>query len=127
MVTVTKDQYLAYTNKTEDNLPQDFTKLLNDANLIIWNAVRYAYERASFSHHEEYVQIIVMAVSHQVDYWDANGETADTPSIQSFTAGNLSVTNVSSGNDDRTKLKLCSMAYNILKSAGLLYKGVITL
>ena len=115
----TKEDYANFTMQDIGDAPENIDVLLKRASEKV-TALSY---RGYSSNNQYHVQAAMMAVCAQVQYWVENndGNYIEDSDVQSFSFGNISVTNNS---NVKSKSQLCSMSMLYLRRAGLLYKGV---
>ena len=111
----TKEDYLIYSHKKEEELPENFDFMLDMAN----DEIRMVVTSKSYlSFAQSYY---TKAVCAQVDFYIQNGtEISSEQQISSISIGQLSKTYASTYNP---KTHLSSLSVRYLDMAGLTYKG----
>lgn len=110
---------------------REFDELLKRAELAIDLFIRHFYEFHDFDKdHKIRKKAIKLAVAYQIQYLDSTGilTAEDKQTISSTTLGRTSVSygsnNGSRASETASGYNLSLDAFNALKSAGFLYRGV---
>lgn len=111
----TKEDYLTYSHKKEEELPEEFDFMLDRANdeilMLVTSSSTLSFAQSYYT----------KAVCAQVDFYIQNGiEVSSEQQISSISIGQLSKTYTSNYNP---KTHLSSLSVRYLDMAGLTYKG----
>lgn len=113
---VTKEDYLSYSHLTEEELPQDFDRILDRA----IDEIHMQIGEIPCSYDKDFYK---KAVCAQVEYLSTTGlNSSEEQQLASISIGKMSKSYVQSSNSNSRHLSKLALRY--LQHAGLSYKGV---
>lgn len=120
-IVATESDYQDMFGQSDTPKPDNLKTILDAANLIINNAIKFRIAQLGSRYDTSLDDVVKKAICYQANTWIISDSFNKDDNITSYSFGNISV----SKQNPTTTGTLCTMAYNLLSSSGLLYKGVI--